>query len=186
MARSSTSRPGAAGPFAGPATFLVGLVAIAAIAVMLIVGSSGNAEAACPDGEECVVIHTDTGAHLFTVEWAVEPAERSCGLMFREEMAADHGMVFDFQAERPVSFWMRNTYISLDMVFIRDGGEVLNVAENTTTLSDESVPSAGPVRYVLELIAGTADRIGLEPGDTIDLDRAQGMSGGTAICFPAI
>ena len=115
---------------------------------------------------------------------AIEPAERNCGLMFREEMAADHGMVFDFQTERQVSFWMRNTYISLDMVFIRDGGEVLNVARNTTTLSDESVPSADPVRYVLELIAGTAERIGLEPGDMIDLDRAEGMTAGNGDLFP--
>jgi uncharacterized membrane protein (UPF0127 family) len=185
MARSSTSRSGAAGPFASPAALVVGLAAVAAIALMLFLGSTGEASA-CPEGEECVVIHTSSGAHVFTVEWAIEPAERSCGLMFREEMAADHSMVFDFQTERPVSFWMRNTYISLDMVFIRDGGEVLNVATNTTTLSDESVPSAGSVRYVLELVAGTAERIGLAPGDVIDLDRADGMTAGTAVCFPEI
>ena len=140
--------------------------------------------AACPTESECVTIHTATGDHLFTVEWAVTTAERSCGLMFRETMAADHGMVFDFHVERSVSFWMSNTLISLDMVFIQAGGQVLSVAEFTTPLSLEGVPSDGPVRYVLELIGGTADRIGLAPGDMIDLDRAPGVTAGTVICFP--
>lgn len=140
--------------------------------------------ASCPAGEECITIHTGDAEHIFTVEYAIDPAERSCGLMYREEMARDHGMVFDFEVERGVSFWMSNTLISLDMVFIEDDGTVLNIAEGTTPLSLEGVPSAGPVRYVLEVIAGTADRIGLEPGDRVDIERAPGMTEGTAVCFP--
>lgn len=148
--------------------------------------STTTSNGGCAAGAECVTVHTDTGDYVFTVEWAIDPAQRSCGLMFREEMAEDHGMIFDFEAERQVSFWMRNTLISLDMIFIRDGGEVLNVAEDTTPLSLEGVSSDGPVRYVLEVIAGTADRIGLEPGDMIDIARAQGMTEGTAVCFPPV
>ena len=169
------------------------LQAFALVAVIAVVGAGGWAIIAatqspetedCPDGAECVVIHTSTGDHLFTVEWAVTASERACGLMFREEMPSDHGMVFDFRVERAVSFWMSNTLISLDMIFIEDGGEVLSVAEFTTPLSLEGVPSAGPVRYVLEVVGGTAGRIGLSPGDMIDLERASGVTAGTAICYP--
>lgn len=168
---------------------LIGGAGLAGALAMAVAASSQDDETSgtgnsCPAQEECVTVNTDDGAFLFTVEWAIEPAERSCGLMFREEMAEDHGMVFDFQTERPVSFWMRNTLISLDIVFIEDDGTVLNIAEGTTPLSLDGVPSDGPVRYVFEVIAGTADRIGLEAGDTVELERAPGMTAGTAICAP--
>jgi len=119
---------------------------------------------------ETITIHTATGEHVFTVEWALTDAERSRGLMFRTEMAPDHGMVFDFFREAPVAFWMRNTLISLDMIFIRADGTVLSIAQNTTPLSEAGVPSNGAVRYVLEVVAGTAARLGLEPEDWIDLE----------------
>jgi uncharacterized membrane protein (UPF0127 family) len=182
MARSSTSQ--ARTPRASTVlSIIVAAAALVALGWMLIASSQEGD--GCPAGSECITVHTGTGGHLFTVEWATEPGQRTCGLMFREEMAADHGMVFDFDVEREgVSFWMRNTLIPLDMVFIRASGEVLNIAENTTPLSLEGVPAAGPVRYVLELNGGTADRIGLEAGDTIDLARAPGRTEGTAICFP--
>lgn len=161
------------------AALLVGIVAI-----VVVVSSGGAVEAAeCPADAECVTAHTSTGDYTFTVEWAIEPPERSCGLMFRDNMAEDHGMVFDFQLDRSVSFWMRNTLISLDMVFVEADGTVLNIAEGTTPLSEEGVPSDGPVRYVFEVIAGTADRIGLAAGDKIDLTRSPEMTSGTAICF---
>ncbi len=163
---------------------------VAALAIALAACSSSSdepedtgsaASPACP-GEECITINTEEGAFVFTAEWAVDPAARSCGLMYRTEMAEDHGMVFDFQTERPASFWMRNTYISLDMVFIEEDGTVLNIATYTVPLSLEGVPSDGPVRYVLEVVAGTADRIGLEAGDFIDLERPPGVTEGTATC----
>jgi uncharacterized membrane protein (UPF0127 family) len=99
-------------------------------------------------------------------------------------MAANHGMIFDFEVDGFRSFWMRNTLIPLDMVFIRDDGTVVNVAENTTPRSLASVPSLGPARYVLELNGGTADRIRLAGGDRFDLARAQGMTANTAVCAP--
>jgi uncharacterized membrane protein (UPF0127 family) len=181
MASSSISQPRPLTQrFALVAIILV-VVAGAALAWALL-STSDAADDSCP-GDECITVHTGTGAYLFTVEWAVEGPERNCGLMFRPEMAADHGMVFDFQTERQVSFWMHNTLIPLDMVFIRESGEVLNIAKHTIPLTDTGVPAAGPVRYVLEVNAGTADRIGLAPGDLIDLARADGRTEGTAVCY---
>ena len=76
-------------------------------------------------------------------------------------------MLFDFHQEQPASFWMKNTYISLDMIFIRADGHILRIAENTVPLSETIVPSGGPVRAVLEVIAGTARKLGIEPGDRV-------------------
>ena len=76
-------------------------------------------------------------------------------------------MLFDFHAEQPVAFWMKNTYIPLDMIFIRGDGRILRVAENTEPLSERNVPSGGPVRAVLEVIAGTAKKLGIVPGDRV-------------------
>ncbi len=118
---------------------------------------------------ETLVIHTATGDYVFTTEWVFTPADQARGLMFREEMAEDHGMVFDFGEESNRSFWMQNTLISLDIIFIYESGEVAHIAEYTTPLSTDSITSTAPVRYVFEVVAGTADRIGLEPGDMVDL-----------------
>ena len=101
-------------------------------------------------------IVSKTGVHAFTVELATNDAERSRGLMFRKELPDGHGMLFDFEREQPVSFWMHNTYISLDMIFIRGDGRILRIADSTEPLSDRLIPSGGPVRAVLEVIGGTA------------------------------
>ena len=188
MARAGRAKPKAAAPQGRTAySIIVIAAAVAGLVWLVLATSSGSADdATCPADTECVTAHTDTGDHVFTVEWAIEPAEQTCGLMFREAMAADHGMVFDFRTDGDHTFWMRNTLISLDMIFIRGDGEVVNVAANTTPLSLASVPSTGPVRYVLEVVAGTADRIGLEPGDRFDLARRPGLTAGTAVCFPPI
>ena len=78
-------------------------------------------------------------------------------------------MLFDFSPEQPVSFWMHNTFISLDMIFIRTDGHILHIAENTEPMSDRLIPSGGPVRAVLEVIAGTARKLGIAPGDRVAL-----------------
>jgi uncharacterized membrane protein (UPF0127 family) len=116
---------------------------------------------------EELVVSTDGGEHSFSVEIADDPRERSRGLMFRREMAADEGMLFDFGAEEPASFWMRNTYIPLDMLFIRADGTVESIAEHTTPLSERPVPSKGPVRFVLEINGGLSDELGIEAGDQV-------------------
>jgi hypothetical protein len=112
-------------------------------------------------------IATKNGVHPFEVEMAVTPEETSRGLMFRRELAEGHGMLFDFHRDREVSFWMKNTYISLDMIFIRSDGRIMRIAENTTPLSERLVPSNSSVRAVLEVIGGTAKKYGIAPGDRV-------------------
>jgi hypothetical protein len=117
--------------------------------------------------QDTIEIVTSSGVHAFSVELATDDAERARGLMFRKSLPEGHGMLFDFQTEQPVQFWMRNTYIALDMFFIRADGRILNIAQNTPPLSDALVPSAGPVRGVLEVIAGTARKFHIAPGDRV-------------------
>ena len=112
-------------------------------------------------------IATKTGVHVFAVELAVTPEQQAKGLMFRRELPEGQGMLFDFQKEQPASFWMKNTYISLDMIFIRADGRILRIAENTVPLSEALVSSGGPVRAVLEVIAGTARKLGIAAGDRV-------------------
>lgn len=111
----------------------------------------------------------DTGESYlrFVVELADEPFEHRRGLMFREEVLPNEGMLFDFVTEQERAFWMRNTLVSLDMLFIRSDGTVHSIAAETTPLSDAAVPSYGPVSAVLELAAGRAGELGIEPGDTV-------------------
>jgi uncharacterized membrane protein (UPF0127 family) len=118
-------------------------------------------------GQDTLEIVSSSGVHAFSVELATNDAERSRGLMFRKELPEGHGMLFDFQTEQPVAFWMHNTYISLDMVFISGDGRVLRIAENAQPLSDGLIPSGGPVRAVLEVIAGTARKFGITTGDHV-------------------
>jgi hypothetical protein len=112
-------------------------------------------------------IATRNGVHVFAVEMASTPEEQAKGLMFRRELPEGQGMLFDFHREQPTSFWMKNTYIPLDMIFIRGDGRILRIAENTVPLSEALVPSGGPVRAVLEVVAGTAKRLGIAPGDRV-------------------
>ena len=107
------------------------------------------------------------GVHVFTVEIADDDAERARGLMYRKELPEGRGMLFDFHREQDVAFWMKDTYISLDIIFIRGDGTIRRVAANTEPLSEVSIPSGGPVRAVLEVIAGTAKKLGIEPGDKV-------------------
>jgi uncharacterized membrane protein (UPF0127 family) len=87
--------------------------------------------------------------------------------MYVRELPPDRGMVFPFAPARVVSFWMKNTYIPLDMLFIRADGRILRIAENTEPLSERNIPSGGPVRAVLEVIGGTAKKLGIAAGDRV-------------------
>jgi uncharacterized protein len=104
----------------------------------------------------------------FQVEVARNDADRAQGLMYRRSMAADQGMLFDFGRVEPVSMWMQNTYIPLDMLFIRKDGTIARIAANTEPLSTRTIASGEPVLAVLELNAGTAARLGIKPGDRIE------------------
>ena len=112
-------------------------------------------------------IASKNGVHAFSVEMAVTEPEREKGLMFRKELPEGNGMLFDFHREQEVGFWMQNTYIPLDMIFIRGDGRILRIAENTEPLSTRIIPSNGPVRAVLEVIGGTARKYGIAPGDRV-------------------
>ncbi|MGA8002149.1 MAG: DUF192 domain-containing protein, partial [Pseudolabrys sp.] len=102
-------------------------------------------------GQQTLEIATKSGVHVFAVEVVDNDADRAKGLMYRRELPEGRGMLFDFHREQEVSFWMQNTYIPLDMVFIRGDGRILRIAENTEPLSTRLIPSGGPVRAVLEV-----------------------------------
>jgi len=119
------------------------------------------------DPLERLEIVSRTGVHVFDVELALTPEQRTKGLMFRRELPSGQGMLFDFVGEGPVSMWMRNTYVSLDMFFIRADGTIARIAENTVPLSETTIPSGAPVKAVLEVVAGTAKRLGIAPGDRV-------------------
>ncbi|MFZ0620812.1 MAG: DUF192 domain-containing protein [Pseudolabrys sp.] len=118
-------------------------------------------------GQQTLEIATKSGVHVFAVEVVDNDADRAKGLMYRKELPEGRGMLFDFHREQEVSFWMQNTYIPLDMVFIRGDGRILRIAENTEPLSTRLIPSGGPVRAVLEVIAGTTQKLGIAPGDRV-------------------
>jgi uncharacterized protein len=118
-----------------------------------------------------LVIHSEGGDHAFTVEVVDTAESRARGLMYRTELADDAGMLFDFKEVRPVSFWMRNTYIPLDMIFIEADGTILNIHENARPHDPTSIPSAGPVQFVLEIPGGRSRELGLAAGDTVEHDR---------------
>ena len=120
-----------------------------------------------PAGQQTIEIASRSGVHSFAVEIADNEAEREKGLMYRKELPEGRGMLFDFHREQEVSFWMQNTYIPLDMIFIRGDGQILRIAENTEPLSTRLIPSGGPVRAVLEVIGGTARRLGIAAGDRV-------------------
>jgi hypothetical protein len=112
-------------------------------------------------------IASKTGVHIFAVEIADTEAQREKGLMFRKSLPDGQGMLFDFKREQDVSFWMQNTYIPLDMIFIRGDGSILRIVENAEPLSTRFIPSGGPVLAVLEVIGGTARKLGIAPGDRV-------------------
>lgn len=119
-----------------------------------------------------VSITTATGeTHAFTVEIAETAPARTRGLMFREWMAADAGMLFIFERTQSVAFWMRNTLIPLDMVFITEDLRVLNIGARAIPHDETPVPSAGPVRYVLEINGGLAARLGITAGARVMIER---------------
>lgn len=140
------------------------------LVVALLSMSPGQAAA----GEEVVFetdmleIETSRGeSHLFTVELATSHAQRARGLMYREELAPERGMLFIYPREEPVAMWMKNTFISLDMLFIDAHGRIVRIAERTEPLSRRSIEAGQPVLAVLELPGGTAERLAIAPGDRV-------------------
>jgi uncharacterized membrane protein (UPF0127 family) len=116
---------------------------------------------------EPLEIVTKNGVQVFSVEMATSEQEKETGLMYRKEVPDGKGMLFDFSPPQEVSMWMKNTYVSLDMIFIRADGRILRIAENTEPLSTRIISSQGLAKGVLEVVAGTAKKYGIQPGDRV-------------------
>jgi uncharacterized membrane protein (UPF0127 family) len=132
--------------------------------VVAVMAPAGNLAAGGQSELETVAIETPDDRLLFQVEVADDENERARGLMFRRSLAEGEGMIFLYPSPRPVAFWMKNTYLPLDLVFIAEGGLVTGVARNASPLSEEPIPSVVPVIAVLEINGGLAQRLGIEPG----------------------
>lgn len=114
-----------------------------------------------------LTVTSANGAHVFKVEVASTPSEQERGLMFRQTMGADEGMIFPMSPARPTAFWMKNTVIPLDIIFIGPDHKVLNVAANAVPYDMTPLPSDGDAAGVLELNGGRAAQIGMKPGDLV-------------------
>ena len=132
--------------------------------MIFVLGLIGPARA---EGLEALQIVTASGTHDFKVEVAADDASRERGLMNRRFMPADHGMLFEFQQDAPVAFWMKNTYIPLDMIFLSPAGVVTRIEANAEPLSERVIPSGPPCVAVLEVNGGVAASIGLKAGDRV-------------------
>lgn len=146
------------------------LAAVSAPSATLFATAHAEAPAAAVEQAptEPLAILAKDGRRAFQVEVMRNDAQRAKGLMYRRSMAADHGMLFDFERPLPVNMWMKNTYIPLDMVFIRSDGSIARIAADTEPLSTRIVASGEPVLAVLELNAGTAAKLGIRAGDRIE------------------
>jgi uncharacterized membrane protein (UPF0127 family) len=140
---------------------------VMAFAAALAIAAAAIAKPALADALESLSISTQTGDHAFSVEIAASPEARERGLMYRRFMPADRGMLFEFERDAPVAFWMKNTYIPLDLVFIARNGKVTRIVDRAEPFSETTIPSGGPCAAVLELNGGVAAQIGLRTGDAV-------------------
>ena len=141
------------------------LLPVAAGLLLLGAGPAAAQLARFPTAELTIV--TGGGPHKFKVEVATTPEQLEQGLMFRQNLAADSGMIFDFKAPQPAMMWMKNTLIPLDMLFVDAKGQIVNIHERAVPGSLDTIAAAAPVRAVVELNGGTAARLGIRPGDKV-------------------
>lgn len=114
-----------------------------------------------------LVVKQAGGRYTFEIELARTPAQRQQGLMFREKLAANAGMLFDYERPQPVAMWMKNTYVPLDILFIDGSGIITHIAKRAVPLSLQPISSNGPVRAVLEVNGGITDHLGIRVGDEV-------------------
>jgi uncharacterized protein len=141
------------------AVFLISLIASTASGL----AASDRAQLKTED----LLVQSAAAEHRFLVEVAATGRDRARGLMFREEMATDHGMLFVFEGEGERHFWMKNTPLSLDIIYISEVGRIVSISAHTTPFSESIIPSGEPARYVLELNAGTSEKLGINVGDAV-------------------
>jgi len=142
---------------------------IVAVAVLLFArpANSQSADDGVAFRTETLSIETAHGAYPFRVEMAESMSQRAHGLMFRRELAPDHGMLFLYPREETIMMWMKNTYIPLDMLFIGRDGRITRIVAETKPMSTDVIASGPPAKAVLELAARTASRLGIKEGDRV-------------------
>ena len=140
---------------------------VAVVSALVLAACAGAPRDAKGDPLEALTVTTSSGEHRFMVEIADDELERQRGLMEREPLADDRGMLFQFPDLAERSFWMRNTPSPLDIIYVDPHGRIVSIAKNATPYSEAVIPSNGPASGVLELRAGRADEIGAKPGDRI-------------------
>jgi uncharacterized membrane protein (UPF0127 family) len=117
---------------------------------------------------EPLVVHAGGSAYKFEVEIVTTPETRAQGLMFRKALAANAGMLFLYPGEQPVSFWMKNTLIPLDMLFLKADGSIAHIAHNAVPMDETPIDSGASVKAVLEVKGGTATALGIKEGDRVE------------------
>ena len=130
-----------------------------------LVAASAAAASALPT--TTISVETPKGPTTFKVEVANDHASQEKGLMFRKTMAGNAGMLFDFHTTVMTTFWMKNTILPLDIIFIRADGTISSIAGNAVPYSEAPIPSSEPIRAVLEINGGRAKALGIEPGDKV-------------------
>ncbi|UWQ20448.1 DUF192 domain-containing protein [Jannaschia sp. W003] len=133
----------------------------------LLLGLLSQAAAAGGCRADRVDLRGDFGTASFATELALSPEDQARGLMFRESMPSMAGMLFVYDREQPVAFWMRNTLIPLDMIFVDESGTVTKVHAEAVPGDETPIPSGDPARAVLEINGGMAERLGIEAGDEL-------------------
>ena len=133
-------------------------------------GAPGAALGLSPAGldQAPLTIRSANGAHRFTVEIARTPEQQATGLMNRQSVAPDRGMIFPYDPPQTVGFWMKNTLVPLDMIFVRADGTIARIAAETVPLSLDPVSSGEPVAAVLEIAGGRAAELGIRAGDRVE------------------
>jgi uncharacterized membrane protein (UPF0127 family) len=143
------------------------------LAIALLTSTIGSACTTDAGGPR-VILHTHGGDVPVTVEVADTPDRRSLGLMYRKELAADAGMIFVFDEPEHLTFWMKNTVLPLDMIFIGEDRHVLGIVKNAVPFTTTPRGVGGESRYVLEVNAGFSDRHGVTGGDTVTFEGVPG------------
>jgi uncharacterized membrane protein (UPF0127 family) len=145
---------------------LIALSSATALSLPIALFAQTGPQPALPKEKLAIVTH-DGQRHEFDVEMATTPEQQMTGLMFRPSVPAAGGMLFDWGSDREMAMWMKNTIVALDMLFINGDGTIRAIAENTVPQSLAPIPGHGPVRAVLELAAGSAERLDIRVGDKV-------------------
>ena len=153
--------------------FIIGLLALALIGFIISSIPRGQKNKGPKFMKEGTLQFVNTNNDVIKkidIEVADDDYQRMQGLMFRREMKESQGMLFLMEQLKPQSFWMRNTYISLDIIYVNDKKQIVSIQKNTTPLSDAPLPSGKPALYVVEVVSGFCDKYGVGVGDIIDFE----------------